>query len=65
MYAALSCYCIPVQYNLYKCSSRDMLTKPLCWQPSLYAANLTSAQYYLYNWSCRDMRPSEVGLVLL
>jgi len=22
-------------------------------------------QYYLYNWRCKDMQPSEVGLVLL
>ena len=22
-------------------------------------------QYYLYNWRCKDMQPSDVGLVLL
>jgi hypothetical protein len=26
---------------------------------------LSLRRYYLYNWRCRDMRPQDVGLVLL
>lgn len=67
--------CAPVQVNdaLILAKSLDfdvfnalnILGNDECLNELKFGIGDGQLQYYLYNWSCRDMRPHQVGLVLL